>query len=205
MAAWSCRERAEGLENLLYRFFQALVNWDGSEPIALTAAGREYKGRRDWLPVITSVEPYQNSARNVTRSTAKVLQQEFARAAAISAQAIAGEDSWESLFAPADFWQEWNLCLEIETSCEDAVLLAEASSYLEGRSVGLTMELEKQLGAMARPWPQIWERDRSVRAIWGLELPPRSDLELLREVVEGFLGQLPDSCDWQYSIGDRDS
>lgn len=111
LAAWSCINYSQDdmqIEKLLAHFFQSLVQHDWNQPISLTEAGKNFRPRlpRDRIPVITSIEPCQNSAANVSRSTAEILQNEFDRGAKIAEKALAGEIGWESLFEAVEIERE---------------------------------------------------------------------------------------------------
>jgi poly(A) polymerase Pap1 len=129
LAAWSCTRYPQAgadtaVEALLAHFFQVLNEHDWSQPVALTQAGRQYQMLHyDWLPVITSIEPCQSSARNVTRSTAQIRRHELERGAAISEQVLAGKRGWEALFELADekAQSDWFLVLTASRENNDSL------------------------------------------------------------------------------------
>ncbi|MBD1920305.1 DUF504 domain-containing protein [Microcoleus sp. FACHB-831] len=182
LTAWSCANYPQnvedaGIERLLQHFFQALAEHDWSYPIALTEAGRHYNVRlpRDWMPIVTSIEPCQNSARNVSRSTAEILRREFVRGAEIVERALAGEIGWEMLFESADLKAQSSLFLVLSATIEDSDRSLSACGWLEGRIIGLAINLEQQIDVCVRPWPGIRKDQNKISAILGLELPKDCD------------------------------
>jgi hypothetical protein len=47
---------------------------------------------------MSSIKPCKNTARNITKSTANILQEEFIRGAKITEQIIHDKDSWSNLY-----------------------------------------------------------------------------------------------------------
>lgn len=173
LAAWTYQRYpsssyAPTLESLLAHFFQTLAQHDWRQPIALTEAGSRYQPRtpRDWLPIITSLEPHQNSARNLTRSTANLLRAEFTRAAE-----FAGQQNWQQVFTPADLSLQSELFLIVNANNIAANQLLQG---LEGRAIGIILELEQQLATEVRPWPGLRQTAAGLCAIFGLALTPES-------------------------------
>lgn len=116
LAAWSCliyKNADMSLDALFHNFFQLLNQHDWGQPISLTDAGKRYPVQlpRDYLPVVTSIEPCQNTARNVTQSTVQILQQEFTRGAVTIEQILVGKLKWDSLFVSTDLHNHSLSCL----------------------------------------------------------------------------------------------
>ena len=195
LAAWSCTRYAQagadtGLEALLAHFFQVLNQHDWSQPVALTQAGRQYQMLHyDWLPVITSIEPCQNSARNITRSTAQILRCELERGAAISEQVLAGFRGWEALFELADekAQSDWFLVLTATSDNNDS--LSACCGWLEGHAIGLVIALEQQLNIYVRPWPGIRRGQNAICVVLGLKLSQDCDCVAIEQVGRDFVLQ----------------
>ncbi len=195
LAAWSCTRYPQagadtGVEALLAHFFQVLNQHDWSQPVALTQAGRQYQRLHyDWLPVITSIEPCQNSARNVTRSTAQILRHELERGAAISEQVLAGKIAWEALFELADEKAQSNWFLVLTATSENNDRLSACCGWLEGHAIGLVIALEQQLNINVRPWPGIRRGQNAICVVLGLKLSQDCDGVAIAQVGRDFVLQ----------------
>lgn len=210
LAAWSCESYPQDaadtrLPSLLAHFFTALTQHDWSQPIALTEAGRQYqvRERRDWLPVITSIEPCQNSARNVSRSTAQILRREFVRAAALATRVKAGEIGWEALFEQAELQAESELFLILTAKSQNNQDLETCRSWLEGRIIGLVIDLEHKLDAFVRPWPGMRKEQNTWSAVLGLQLPNGCDRTTLQQMGQEFVRTYPHGSNWESVLCDR--
>ncbi len=218
LAAWSCTRYPQagadkGLEALLAHFFQVLNQHDWSQPVALTRAGRQYQMLHyDWLPVITSIEPCQNSARNVTRSTAQILRGELERGVAISEQVLAGLRGWEALFELVDEKAQSDCFLVLTARSENNDSLSACCGWIEGHVIGLVIALEQQLNIYVRPWPGIKRGQNAICVVLGLKLSPDCDCVAIEQVGRDFVLQFnadPDSgmlecvvCDLRFSQGE---
>jgi poly(A) polymerase Pap1 len=195
LAAWSCTRYPQasadtGLEALLAHFFQVLNQHDWSQPVTLTQAGRQYQMLHyDWLPVITSIEPCQNSARNVTRSTAQILRRELERGAAISEQMLAGKIGWEALFELVDLQAQSDCFLVLTASRENNDSLEACCGWLEGNAVGLVIALEQRLDVCVRPWPGIRRGQNAICVVLGLKLSQDCDCVAIEQVGRDFVLQ----------------
>ncbi|MEW5859786.1 MAG: poly(A) polymerase [Cyanobacteriota bacterium] len=201
LAAWSCTRYPQagadtGLEALLAHFFQVLNQHDWSQPVALTQAGRQYQRLHyDWLPVITSIEPCQNSARNVTRSTAQILRRELERGAAISEQVLAGKIGWEALFELADLQAQSDWFLVLTASSENNDSLEACCGWLEGHAIGLVIALEQRLDVCVRPWPGIRRGQNAICVVLGLKLSQDCDCVAIEQVARDFVLQFNADAD----------
>jgi hypothetical protein len=195
LAAWSCTRYPQagadtGLEALLAHFFQVLNQHDWSQPVALTQAGRQYQMLHyDWLPVITSIEPCQNSARNVTRSTAQILRRELERGVAISEQVLAGLIGWEALFELADEKAQSDWFFVLRASSENNDRLSACCGWLEGHAIRLVIALEQRLDVCIRPWPGIRRGQNAICVVLGLKLCQDCDCVAIFQVGRDFVLQ----------------
>ncbi|WP_086682749.1 poly(A) polymerase [Nostoc sp. T09] len=194
LCAWSCifyKKSKSSLEELLVNFFQLLHQHNWQQAISLTDAGRQYKVQspRDWLPVVTSIEPCQNTARNVTLSTAQILCREFARGGTLTKQILAGEEKWTSLFEPVGLQQESEFFLILRVSNQDNNELEKCCGILEGYIIGLIIQLE-QLDIFVRPWTGIQKMENTARLVLGLNLPPNFHNNTIEQVAKDFVSQL---------------
>ncbi len=117
----------------------------------------------------SSIEPCQNSARNVTRSTAQILRHELERGAAISEQVLAGKIGWEALFELADEKAQSDWFLVLTASSENKDNLEACCGWLEGHAIGLVIALEQQLNIYVSPWPGI-RREENAICVVGVKL-----------------------------------
>jgi poly(A) polymerase len=202
LAAYSCtgvraaspkenRQIHSSLSELLANFFDVLSRHDWNQPIALTDAGKQYKRQlpRDWLPIVTSIAPCQNTARNVTRSTAQIIQQEFSRGAKISAQALSGKGSWKELFASPNLAEGADMLAIVTATGASEEEIEKAKGILVGYIVGLAIQLEN-LNIFVRPTPAIDRQENCLRLVLGLTLPNDPQLDKIERVVKDFESQL---------------
>ncbi len=171
-AAWSCEtltDRTISPALLFINFFERLSKHNWNEPIALTESGKNYQVTlpKDLLPIITSVKPHQNSARNICHSTAELVKQELLRATKLLVQIQKGEAKLESLFEKAEPKNERLLTITITTNQTNDLELC--SGWLEGHIFGLMISLEQQLNAKLRPWPVVKKQNLSVQAVLSID------------------------------------
>jgi uncharacterized protein (UPF0248 family) len=190
LCAWSCsnyqgQDRSTAL--LLGNFFQLLSQHDWSQPIALTELGRQYSVKlpTDRLPIITSIEPCKNTARNITRSTSQILQSEFNRGAKI----IADGNTWMSLFEPIDLTIDSNYVLKISAINQDRKELDICMGILEGCIIALAIQLE-QHDIFVRIDPKLKSNDNSIDLKIFFNLPVGVDLSLVDRLGRDFISQL---------------
>ena len=176
------------IEELLVDFFAMLAEYDWSRPIALTTAGKEYKIRTppDWMPIVTSISPVQNSARNITRSTAKTLRDEFERAANISRK-ILEKKEWSELFSEADLLTQSELFLVLKATKREK--LSACNGWLKGNILGLIIDLEKQFQLQIRPWNGIITQDNSSFVVFGLQAQDEEDILAIKAVTAKFVAK----------------
>jgi poly(A) polymerase len=208
LVGWSCTTQTPAnldLETLLAQFFQTLANHDWRLPIALTEAGQQYRVRvpPDWVPVVTSIPPCQNSARNVTRSTAQILKSEFERGAAIIQKVRENQLTINTLFEPATLETQCELILTLTLTSNHPTALELSAGWLEGHIIGLILDLERQLNLFVRPWPTIQKQPAKRMLLLGLKYPagwrenttePAYNL-LIQQIVEGFIHQFSKTCE----------
>ncbi len=176
------------IEKLLANFFQILHHHDWQRAIALTDVGRQYQVQspRDWLPIVTSIKPCQNTARNVTCSTAQILHREFARGATLTQQILAGQEKWTALFEPIELHQESEIFLILNVSNQDNHELEKCCGILEGYIIGLIIQLE-QLGVFVRPWTGIQKMQNTARVVLGLHLVADCESTTIEQLARDFL------------------
>ncbi len=202
LAAYSCVASKSGnrkIEELLVHFFEMLAEYDWNKPIALTTAGKEYKIRTppDWLPIVTSISPVQNSARNITRSTAKILIDEFDRATKISREILEKKKKWSLLFSEADLPAQSELFLVLKATSQEN--LSACNGWLKGNILGLIINLEKQFQLKIRPWNKIITKDNSSWVILGLQVKNNGDILAIKAVAAEFIAKFSGVI-WDYFV-----
>ncbi|MGB0522302.1 MAG: poly(A) polymerase [Flammeovirgaceae bacterium] len=192
LVAWSVVNHHEKptLTGALRNFFQLLCNHDWSKPIALVEREKAYKVSlvRDRMPILTTVHPQFNSARNITQSTAAILKHEFASAAHFFKEK---QLNWNTFFAPAA------QPTGISISCfGDAKAMQALSGWIEGHVITLVITLEK-LGLTLRPWPELIQLDGGIQFVIGVsdELPEEMHPSL-QKVITDFM----DDFGWQIQV-----
>ncbi|BAZ17135.1 RNA 2',3'-cyclic phosphodiesterase [Calothrix sp. NIES-4071] len=194
LTAWSCtsyNQASDNIELMLAHFFQMLNQHDWKQPISLTEAGQQYEVQlpRDWLPIITSIEPCQNTARNVTPSTSHILRAEFQRGAELTKPILnAGTINWVSLFEPVNLQAEYNTFLEITVTNSNPQELEKHCSILEGYIIGLIIKLE-QLDILVRPSTKLDKIKDGASLTLALHLPQNYDIKAVEQLASDFLSQ----------------
>jgi poly(A) polymerase len=178
------------VESLLAYFFELMSQYDWSEPLALTDVGKAYEAHvpRDWMPIVSAIEPCKNTARNVTRSTAKILQDEFSRGAKLIGQITPGKSDWQSLYTPSNLAEEFAAILTISLAHPDRAELEKSLGILEACIIGLVIQLE-QLDLFVRPSTRVENGDRISTVRLYLNLPQNYELEKIERVTSDFLAQ----------------
>ncbi|MCC3509586.1 poly(A) polymerase [Microcoleus sp. PH2017_28_MFU_U_A] len=212
LTAWSSIHSEHlNLDILLAHFFQILSQHDWTQPIALTEAGTQYQVQksREWLPVITSIAPCQNSTRNVTRSTAEILRRELGRGAEIASEVLAGNTTWTTLFESVDLLEQSNAFLVLTVSSAEVGNLEKCGGWIEGHIIGLAIDLEQKLNISVRPWPGIRRRQNLVSVVLGIICNIDEDSGAIAQISNEFIDRFNAANDCssilQIELCDRDS
>jgi poly(A) polymerase len=203
LTAWGALQGGRAPAAFLAHLFRALTHHPWPQPAALTAEGQRYqpRGPRDRLPIIRPAEPFENVAYNVTRSTERILRAEWGRAARLmEAEAL------DQLFAPVDLREESERFLVLSLT-GDAAARADLAGQVEGRIVGLMIDLERQLHLHVRPWPGVYRQAATSRIVIGLPALRPPEEAALRERVGDFVEGLedPGRVKWGRDVCDRAS
>ncbi|WP_375758346.1 poly(A) polymerase [Corallococcus exercitus] len=160
LAAWACtrasQEAMRSDASLLAHFFGTFASWPWPQPVALTPETARYRpdGKRDLLPVIAPALPARNTARNVSRSTFRVIREELLRARELVANARASRtpSAWAALFQPfnANASPQAALRLSVEAAIsEDREVVA---GWVLGHVTALVYRLEGDRRLSVRPF-----------------------------------------------------
>ncbi len=151
LAAWTC-QRAGALDPqpLLERFFAEMSTWDWDTPLGLTddAALFKPRARKDRISILTATAPSQNTARNITRSTRRLLRREFERA-----WDRLHHGDLEGLFDPAHPGEGDGATLLLHLRADNDEALDALHGALSGRALGLLIDLERHDDLEVRPYP----------------------------------------------------
>lgn len=188
-ACWACeRVHARGQEltgeAVLDELFYSLASWAWPRPMALTGIEPDVA---EFLPIAAPLAPFDNLARDMCASSARVMREEFARAAEIAAQIKEGTQGWAFLLQekPRELaGQAVEFLLE-----QDSVA---SVGELRGRLLGLLTELEEFAGVRLTPDPRRIDGAAHFRcAITSpgqtLSARARREVELLLEEFSGGL------------------
>jgi len=150
---------------LLQKFFLVFLKWQWPQPVLLKKPEDFGLGFPVWdprynvsdrfhvMPIITPAYPQQNSTFNVSKSTLRVMQEEFQASMAIGEDIISGKAGWEKLFEPPNFFNKYKhfIVLEVSSSSEEDQLQWEG--LVESKVRHLVANLEREAIKLAHAWP----------------------------------------------------
>jgi len=150
---------------LLQKFFLVFLKWQWPQPVLLKKPEDFGLGFPVWdprynvsdrfhvMPIITPAYPQQNSTFNVSKSTLRVMQEEFQASMAICEDIISGKAGWEKLFEPPNFFNKYKhfIVLEVSSSSEEDQLQWEG--LVESKVRHLVANLEREAIKLAHAWP----------------------------------------------------
>eukprot|EP01080_Neovahlkampfia_damariscottae_P000921 gene921-9830_t len=122
---------------LFMKFFEKYSNinsFDTKKPLGLNSESTKPTKSNFRMLIMTPMEPYRNTARNVTKSTFKFMMKEFQRANDI----LKKEGIQKQIFKKSNFFQEYEEFIQIELFGSKSW-----NFYFESRVVRLLIELEK--------------------------------------------------------------
>jgi poly(A) polymerase len=202
LCAYTCidyPDRDPSLEVLLVHFFQLMSQHNWKKAITLTDTGKQYMAKlpQDLLPIVSSIEPCQNTARNITRSTAKILQNEFTRGMEISSQVLACKSYWASLYEPINLSIGADILLTIAIIDRDYEQRQICCGILGSNAIGLIIQLE-QIDVFVRPNPTVDDNlDRSSFTLF-LKLPAGCEISEIEQLAQDFICHLNGISDSTY-------
>ncbi|QRN99832.1 DUF504 domain-containing protein [Archangium violaceum] len=161
LVAWACtrapREASRSDSGLLAHFFETFASWPWPRPVTLTPETARYQlgNLRDIMPVVAPTLPPRNSARNVSRSTLRVLGDELARARDVVRRARTADSmaAWDALFEPADLDGEMPIRLVVSVEAPSSEAREAAAGWVLGHLTALVYRMESDRRLFARPFP----------------------------------------------------
>lgn len=191
---------------LLQKFFLVYIKWQWPNPVLLKKPEDFGLGFPVWdprinvhdrfhiMPIITPAYPQQNSTFNVTKSTLKVMQDEFKSSLQICTDIIESDKcGWDKLFETPNFFSKYRhfIVLEASSSCEEDQLQWEG--LVESKIRHLIAHLERENISMAHVWPKSYpgqtDETKKTTCYWfvGLVVGGTAGLHLdLTSPIKGF-------------------
>ena len=114
------------------------------------------RDRQHLMPIITPSYPSMNSTYNVSRSTLRIMTQEFERGEEICKRCEEKEDGWEELFEETDFFIHYKNYLEIEVPAETEKAHLTWKGYIESKLRFLIYRLESIENMIVHPFPHTF-------------------------------------------------
>ncbi|RKH70293.1 endonuclease [Corallococcus interemptor] len=159
LAAWACtRATPDALRSdasLLAHFFATFSSWPWPQPVTLTPETARYRpeGKRDLLPVIAPALPARNTARNVSRSTFRVIREELLRAHELVSKARASRtpSAWTALFQPPAADELPTAALRLSADAPSAEDREAVAGWILGHVTALVYRLEGDRRLSVRP------------------------------------------------------
>ncbi|RKH91220.1 endonuclease [Corallococcus sp. AB045] len=159
LAAWACtRATPDAMRSdaaLLSHFFGTFSSWPWPQPVTLTAATARYRpeGKRDLLPVIAPALPARNTARNVSRSTYRVIREELLRARDLVAKARTSRapSAWAALFQPLGANETPSVALRLSVEAPTGEDREVVAGWVLGHVTALVYRLEGDRRLSVRP------------------------------------------------------
>ncbi|KAL3874951.1 hypothetical protein ACJMK2_037899 [Sinanodonta woodiana] len=141
---------------LVQKFFLVFSTWEWPSPVLLKPLSQENKlGFTVWdprrnpadrfhlMPIITPAYPEQNSTFNVTNSTRQIMVDEFKEGLDITTKICKGEEEWNKLFEPSNFFQKYKHYIVLLVSAEEEVHYLEWHGFIESKIRLLVGNLER--------------------------------------------------------------
>ena len=127
---------------ILSKFFRIIRQWPWPLPLLLRQLPRHpnvwdprlnLQDRTHKMPIVTPCFPQQNSTVNVTVSTRSIVVAELNRGHELMTKILEGKATWDDLFQPAKFFDEYNHFIAVRSSAASPKELAEWSGFIQSR------------------------------------------------------------------------
>ncbi|CAJ0631998.1 13640_t:CDS:10 [Entrophospora sp. SA101] len=139
---------------IVSRFFRIMYQWKWPQPVLLKPIEDGPLQVRVWnpklyhgdkfhlMPIITPAYPSMCATHNVTKSTKRVIEDEFKRAAEIADKVMIGTGKWVDLFTKHTFFQNYRYYLQIIASSDSSERQLKWSGMVESKIRHLISKLE---------------------------------------------------------------
>jgi poly(A) polymerase len=155
---------------LLSRFFRIYKQWKWPAPVLLKPIEEGALGFRIWnpktnprdrlhlMPAITPAYPSMNSTYNVSRTTLRIMKEEFDRGAELTLKAETNQEQWETLFEETDFFIRYQRYLAVEVSSSNEIDHRAWVGFVESRMRFFLYKLETIENMNIHPYPQFFDK-----------------------------------------------
>lgn len=152
---------------LVSRFFRVYTQWRWPNPVMLCPIEEDELGFPIWdprknprdrthhMPIITPAYPCMNSSYNVSKSTLRVMMDQFHHGNSICEEIELNKARWSALFDPYLFFEAYKNYLQIDIIAADADDLLAWKGWVESRLRQLTLKIERDTYGMLQchPYP----------------------------------------------------
>lgn len=142
---------------IVNKFFHTFSNWSWGTPVLLKSLSRDYliiprfrqRGKAEYrrMPIVTPSYPEQNTSFRVTQSAKKIIINQFEQARTVTDNIMRGIATWDTFFAPIDFFGQYKSFLLIAASSQP-----DWSSFVESKLRELVLDLDYS-GHLAHAYP----------------------------------------------------
>ncbi|KAL6144618.1 hypothetical protein ACLB2K_055309 [Fragaria x ananassa] len=153
---------------LVSRFFRIYTQWQWPNPVLLCSIGEDEHGFNVWdprrnpgdqthhMPIITPAYPCKNSSYNVSKSTLRVMREQFQHGNKICEEIELNKASWSALVEPYLFFESYKNCLQVDIVAVDVDDLRAWKGWVNSRLRKLTLMIERDTMEMLQchPYPQ---------------------------------------------------
>jgi poly(A) polymerase len=120
------------------------------------------RDRLHLMPAITPAYPSMNSTFNVSRTTLRIMKEEFDRGADLTLRAETNQEKWEKLFEETDFFIRYHQYLEIEVSSINDVDHRAWVGFIESRLRFFLHKLETIENILIHPYPASFDKPKEL-------------------------------------------
>ncbi|KAH0464513.1 hypothetical protein IEQ34_007299 [Dendrobium chrysotoxum] len=152
---------------LVTRFFRVYSQWCWPNPVMLCSIVDDKLGFTVWdpykncndrthlMPIITPVYPSMNSSYNVSKSTLRVMNEQFQFGNRICEKIDLNKANWSALFEPYQFFESYKNFLKVDIVAKDADDLRIWKGWVESRLRLMTLKIEQNTSGMLQchPYP----------------------------------------------------
>ncbi|KAI0515658.1 hypothetical protein KFK09_008324 [Dendrobium nobile] len=140
---------------LVTHFFKVYSQWRWPNPVMLCSINHD--DRTHQMPIITPAYPSVNSSYNVSKSTLRVMNEQFQFGNKICEEIDQNKASWSALFEPYQFFDSYKNFLKVYIVAKDADDLRILKGWVESRLRLLTLLIEWDTSGMLQCHPNPTE------------------------------------------------